>query len=72
MDAYSRYNLIRMYPDNEEKTSITDQSTYCYKVMPFELKNVGETYQWFVNFIFRPFIRKSIEVYVDDLLVKSI
>ena len=73
MNAYSGYNQIQMYPSNEEKTSfITDQGTYCSKVMPFGLKNVGETYQWLFNFIFRPLIGTSMEVYVDDILVKSI
>ena len=73
MDAYSGYNQIHMYPADEEKTSfITDQGTYCYKVMPFELKNAGVTYQRLVNYMFREMIEKSIEVYVDDLLVKSI
>ena len=46
MDAYSGYNQIRMLPADEEKTSfITDQGTYCYRVMPFGLKNMGVTYQ---------------------------
>ncbi|GMH21489.1 hypothetical protein Nepgr_023331 [Nepenthes gracilis] len=44
MDAYSGYNQIRMSPKDEEHTSfITDQCTYCYKVMPFGLKNAGAT-----------------------------
>ena len=61
MDAYSGYNQIRMHPDDEEKTSfITDQGTYCYRVMPFGLKNAGATYQRLVNHIFRSLIRRSI------------
>ncbi|GMH13234.1 hypothetical protein Nepgr_015075 [Nepenthes gracilis] len=45
MDAYSGYNQIRMSPDDEEHTSfMTDQGTYCYRVMPFGLKNAGATY----------------------------
>ena len=72
MDIYSGYNQICMYPGDEEKTSfITDQGTYCYWVMPFGLKNAGETYQRLVNYMFRDLIRKSIKVYVNDLLVKS-
>ena len=39
--------------------------------MPFGLKNVGVTYQRMVTKIFRPLIGKSIEVYIDDMLVKS-
>ena len=71
-DAYSRYNQIRMHPADEEKTSfITNQGTYCYRVIPFGLKNVGATYQRLVNHMFKELIGKSMEVYVDDLLVKS-
>ena len=44
MDAYFGYNQVRMFPGDKEKTSfITNQGTYCYKVMPFGLKNVGAT-----------------------------
>ena len=46
MDAYSGYNQIRMSKKDEEHTSfITDMGTYCYRVMPFGLKNAGATYQ---------------------------
>ena len=46
MDAYSGYNQIRMSPEDENKTAFTtDRGLYCYKVMPFSLKNAGETYQ---------------------------
>ncbi|RDX95803.1 hypothetical protein CR513_21624, partial [Mucuna pruriens] len=45
MDAYSGYNQIWMHPQDEEKTAfITDDGAFCYKVMPFELKNAGATY----------------------------
>ena len=40
MDAFSGYNQIMMHTDDGEKTAfITDRGTYCYKVMPFGLKN---------------------------------
>ena len=46
MDAFSGYNQIMMHPDDREKTTfITDRGTYCYKVMPFGLKNAGATCQ---------------------------
>ena len=45
---------------------------FCYKVMPFGLKNAGATYQRLVNHMFRPHIGRNAEVYVDDMLVKSI
>ena len=72
MDAFSGYNQINMDPDDQEKTSfVTGQGTYCYRVMPFGLKNVGATYQRLVNRMFQKQIRASMEVYIDDMLVKS-
>ena len=58
MDAFSRYNQIRVDETDQEKTSfVTSQGLFCYKVMPFELKNAGATYQRLVNHMFRPQIR---------------
>ncbi|KAF5459661.1 hypothetical protein F2P56_019589, partial [Juglans regia] len=72
MDSYSGYNQIKMKKTDQEKTTfITDWGLYCYKVMPFSLKNAGATYQRLVNKMFKNQIRRSMEVYVDDLLVKS-
>ena len=73
MDAFSSYNQIRMDEVDQEKTSfITSQGLFCYKVMPFGLRNVGATYQRLVNHMFRPQIGRNVEVYVDDMLVKSL
>ena len=72
MDAFSRYNQIQMAEENQEKTAfITSQGLYCYRVMPFGLKNVGATYQRLVNQMFSKQIGRNVEVYVDDILVKS-
>ncbi|CAL9022511.1 unnamed protein product [Prunus brigantina] len=72
MDAYSGYNQILMHDDDKAKTSfIIERGTYCYKVMPFGLKNAGATYQRLVNKIFKEQIGKTMEVYVDDMLVKA-
>ena len=72
MDAFSGYNQIMMNPDDQEKTSIiTKRGTYSYKVMPFGLKNAGATYQRLVNRMFKDLIGKSMEVYINDMLVKS-
>ena len=72
MDAFSRYNQIRMDEANQEKTSFfTSQGLFCYKVMPFGLKNAWKTYQRLVNHIFHPQIGWNVEVYLDDKLVKS-
>ena len=73
MDALSGYNQIRMDPNDQEKTSfLTRQGTYCYQVMPFRLKNAGATYQRLVNRMFQKHIGASMEVYIDDMLVKSV
>nr|KYP47305.1 Transposon Ty3-I Gag-Pol polyprotein [Cajanus cajan] len=46
MDAYSGYNQIRMHPTDKDKTAlIADQANFCYRVMPFGLKNARATYQ---------------------------
>ena len=45
---------------------------YFYQVMPFGLKNVRATYQRLVNRMFHKQIGAFIEVYIDDMLVKSI
>ena len=72
MDAFSGYNQISMDPEDQEKTSfVTGQGTYCYRVMPFRLKNAGATYQRLVNRMFQKKIGASMEVYIDDMLVKS-
>ena len=61
-----------MDPDDQEKTSfVTGQGTFCYRVMPFRLKNVRATYQRLVNRMFQKQIGTSMEVYIDDMLVKS-
>ena len=73
MDAFSGYNQMRMDPNDQEKMSfITRQGTYCYQVIPFWLKNVGATYQRLVNKMFQKQIGTSMEVYIEDMLVKSV
>ena len=72
MDAYSGYNQISKYEMDEEHTSFnTNRGLYCYKAMSFSLKNAGVTYQRLVNGMFKDLIRKSMEVYMDGMLVKS-
>ena len=62
-----------MHKDNVHKVSfITDFGVFCYLVMPFRLKNAGAIYQRLVNKIFTHLIGKTMEVYVDDMLVKSL
>ena len=60
-----------MDPDDQEKASfVTAQGTYYYRVMPFGLKNSGATYQRLVNRMFQKQIGATMEVYIDDMLVK--
>ena len=61
-----------MHEADQEKTSyVTSQGLFCYKVMPFNLKNAGATYQGLINKMFTQQIRRNVQVYVDDMLVKS-
>nr|CAN67947.1 hypothetical protein VITISV_002483 [Vitis vinifera] len=72
LDAFSGYHQIPMTPTDEEKTTfITPHDLYCYKVMPFGLKNVGATYQRLMTKIFKPLVGRTVEVYIDDIVVKS-
>lgn len=68
--GHSGYNQIRMFELYQEHSSfVTDKGLNCYKVMPFGLKNEGVTYQRLVNQMFLEQIRKTMEVYVDDMIV---
>ena len=61
-----------MYPPDKLKIAfITPYNMYCYKVMPFGLKNVGATYQRMMSRVFEPLLGRTVEVYIDDILVKS-
>ena len=72
LDAFSGYHQIPMAPDDEKKTFfITPHGLYCYRVMPFGLKNAGATYRRLMTKIFKPLIGDVVEVYIDDVVVKS-
>ena len=61
-----------MAPKDMEKTSfITKWGTYWYRVMPFGLKNVGATYQRVATTPFHDMMHIDVEVYADDMIVKS-
>ncbi|GJZ66513.1 reverse transcriptase domain-containing protein [Tanacetum coccineum] len=61
-----------MTEKDEEKTAfITSQGIFCYTKMPFGLKNTGATYQRLVDKAFQKQIGRNLEVYVDDLVIKS-
>ncbi|GJU44537.1 reverse transcriptase domain-containing protein [Tanacetum coccineum] len=72
LDAYKGYHQIKMAEEDEEKTAfITSQGIFCYTKMPFGLKNAGATYQRLVDRAFQKQIGRNLEVYVDDLVIKS-
>ncbi|GJR37035.1 reverse transcriptase domain-containing protein [Tanacetum coccineum] len=72
VDAYKGYHQIKMAKEDEEKTAfITSQGIFCYSKMPFGLKNAGSTYQRLVDKAFQKQIGRNLEVYVDDLVIKS-
>jgi len=72
MDGFLGYNQIKMAQEDKEKTTfVTPWGTFCYKVMPFGLKNVGATYQRAMVTLFHDMMYKEIEVYVDDMIAKS-
>jgi len=50
---------------------ITEEKNYYYEVMPFGLKNTMATYQTLMDRVFSHLIGKSVEVYIDDMVVKS-
>ena len=72
MDGISGYNQIKMAPKDMTKTTSTiERGIYCYTVMPFGLKNVGATYQKMVIAFLHDMMHNKVEVYVDDMIMKS-
>ena len=72
LDAFQGYHQIPLALEDQEKTTfVTPTGNYHYKVMPFGLKNAGSTYQRMMTRIFEPQLGKNIEIYVDDMVVKS-
>jgi Reverse transcriptase (RNA-dependent DNA polymerase) len=72
MDGYASYNQIKMTLEDEKHTTFrTPIDIYCYKVMPFGLKNAGATYQRAMMKIFDDLIHEIVECYVDDLVIKA-
>jgi hypothetical protein len=72
LDCYSGYHQIALHPDDEDKaTFITPHGIYCYKVMTFDLRNVGATYQKATQKCLKSQIGKNVEAYVEDVVVKT-
>ncbi|XP_048436516.1 uncharacterized protein LOC125475588 [Pyrus x bretschneideri] len=74
MDSYASYNQIFIAEADVHKTVFRypgSLGTYKWVVMSFDLKNVGALYQRAMNIIFHDFISTVVEVYIDDVVVKS-
>ena len=72
LDAFQGYHQIPLALDDQEKTTfITPIGNYHYKVMLFGLKNAGSTYQRMMTRMFKSQLGKNIEIYIDDMVVKS-
>nr|GEZ56047.1 reverse transcriptase domain-containing protein [Tanacetum cinerariifolium] len=72
LDAYKDYHQIQMAESDEDKTTFhTSHGVYCYTKMPSGLKNAGATYQRLIDKAFDSKVGQNIEVYVDDLVIKS-
>jgi hypothetical protein len=72
LDAYSGYHQIKMKEYDQLATSfITPFGMYCYVTMPFSLRNTGTTYQRCMQHVFGDHIRRTVEAYVDDIVVKT-
>ena len=72
LDVFQGYRQIPLALDDQEKTAfVTPVGNYHYKVMPFGLKNAGSTYQRMMTRMFKSQLGKNIEIYIDDMVVKS-
>ena len=72
LDAFQGYHQIPLALNDQEMTAfVTPIGNYLYKVMSFGLKNARSTYQMMMTRMLEPQLGKSIEVYIDDMVVKS-
>jgi hypothetical protein len=73
LDAYKGYHQIRMARSDEDQMAFhTDIGVFCYTKMPFIIKNTGTTCQRMMDKLFAKQIRKNMEVYVDDLVLRRL
>ena len=74
MDGNAGYNQIAMAEEDIPKTAFRCPGAiglYEWVVMTFGLKNAGATYQRAMNYIFHDLIGRLVEIYIDDVVVKS-
>ncbi|KAK1603300.1 hypothetical protein QYE76_007660 [Lolium multiflorum] len=66
------HRQIRLKEEDEAKTAfITPYGVFCYKTMPFGLKNAGATYQRMMQKCLATQIGKNVQVYIDDVVITS-
>ena len=71
MDCMAEYHQIQMTPEDQKAIAFrTPKGIFCYKLMPFGLKNAGATYQRAMQTIFEDMLHKIVEFYVDEPVVK--
>jgi hypothetical protein len=74
MDCNAGYNLIFMTPEDIHKTAFRVPGVvglFKYVVMTIGLKNAGATYQRAMNYIYHDWISKLVEIYIDNVVLKS-
>ena len=71
LDAVQGYHQIALATEDKEKTAFISPDANFHTMMPFRLKNAGTTYQRMMIRMFRDKIRRTVEVYIDDMVVKS-
>ena len=72
LDAYSGYHQIKMAEKDQATTAfITPYGPFCFNTMPFGLKNAGATYQRMIQTCLENQIGKTVEAYIDDVVVKT-
>ena len=73
MDAFSGYNQIKLAKEDQDSTTfITQKGVFAFTVLPFDLLNAGATFQRTMDTVFANQIGRNMEIYVDDMIVKSV